>query len=83
MEATYSEEELQKRLELLKRPFDDDQIEKLPKYCGKKDQNGRVPKNAYGNCPECGKRHPLHLKLIADNPPQVLDNICRIDVWHR
>lgn len=84
MEITYSEEELQKRLELLKRPFEADQMEKLPKYCGKKDANGRVPKSAYGNCPECGKRHPLpsvHLDYVGH--AGITDRLNEVDpFWH-
>ena len=64
----YDEKTIAEKLELLRKPFSADQIEKLPKYCGKKDQYGKIPKSAYGTCPECGKRHPLpavHLDYVG------------------
>ena len=63
----YSQEELAEKMALLKKPFDLDQIEKLPRYTGKKAQNGKIPASAYGYCKECGKRHPLpavHLDML-------------------
>lgn len=51
----------------LKRPFQKDEIEKLPKYVGKK-VDGKIPQTAYGLCQECGKRHPLpaiHLDYVG------------------
>lgn len=56
------------KLEKLRKPFDADEIEKLPKYVGQKDANGRIPKSAYGQCEECGRRHPLpaiHLDYVG------------------
>lgn len=55
------------RRRLLRKPFDASEIEKLPKYVGRK-ENGKIPKSAYGVCPECGKRHPLpaiHLDYVG------------------
>lgn len=54
--------------ELLRKPFSQDEIEKLPKYAGKRDENNKIPKSAYGMCDECGKRHPLpaiHLDYVG------------------
>lgn len=51
----------------LKRPFPKDEIEKLPKFVGKK-VDGKIPPSAYGLCQECGKRHPLpaiHLDYVG------------------
>lgn len=56
------------KLNKLRAPFDADEIEKLPKYVGQKDANGRIPRNAYGQCEECGRRHPLpaiHLDYVG------------------
>lgn len=64
----FSEQEMAEKLEKLRKPFDADQIEKLPKYTGKKDANGRIPKGAYANCRECGRYHPLpavHLDYVG------------------
>ena len=58
---------LDERRAMLRKPFSPDEIEKLPKYIGRK-VNGKIPKEAYGNCPECGKRHPLpaiHLDYVG------------------
>lgn len=56
------------KLEQLRKPFDADEIEKLPKYVGRKTPDNKIPKEAYGNCPECGRRHPLpaiHLDYVG------------------
>lgn len=69
MELSVVERKLvEEKLELLRKPFEADQIEKLPKYIGKKGPDGKVPKTAYGVCPECNKRHPLpavHLDYVG------------------
>lgn len=52
----------------LRRPFDRDQIELLPKYTGRKDPNGRIPREAYRRCDECGGWHPfpcVHLNYVG------------------
>lgn len=57
----------EKDWERLRRPFDKNEIEKLPRYTGKK-VDGKVPPSAYGYCQECGKRHPLpavHLDYVG------------------
>lgn len=54
--------------ELLRRPFEKDEIELLPKYTGKKDANGKIPRDAYGNCSTCGRCHPfpcVHLSYVG------------------
>ncbi|WP_418256067.1 hypothetical protein [Gordonibacter urolithinfaciens] len=56
------------RWEILTRPFADDEVELLPKFTGKKDANGRVPRDAYRRCDECGGYHPfpcVHLKYVG------------------
>lgn len=56
------------KLNKLRAPFDADEIEKLPKYVGRKTPDNKIPKEAYGNCPECGRRHPLpaiHLDYVG------------------
>lgn len=58
---------IEEKRALLRKPFSPDEIEKLPKYVGRK-VNGKIPKEAYGVCPECGKRHPLpsiHLDYVG------------------
>lgn len=55
------------KLEKLRAVFPPDEIEKLPRYVGKK-ENGKIPQSAYGMCNECGKRHPLpaiHLDYVG------------------
>ena len=64
----YDPDEMAEKMALLKKPFDKDQIEKLPRYTGKKGADGKIPTNAYGYCNECGKRHPLpavHLDYVG------------------
>lgn len=54
--------------EKLRRPFDDDEIELLPKYTGKKGPDGRPPREAYRECDECGRYHPfpcVHLRYVG------------------
>lgn len=56
------------KLNRLRAPFDADEIEKLPKYVGRKTPDGKIPREAYGDCPECGRRHPLpaiHLDYVG------------------
>lgn len=70
-----------KKLELLRRPFDKSEIEKLPRYTGRK-ENGRVPRDAYGLCMECGKRHPLpaiHLDYVGH--AGITDRLNEVDPW--
>lgn len=62
-----SEMTVEERRALLRKPFPADEIEKLPKYVGRK-VNGKIPPEAYGKCPECGKRHPMpaiHLDYVG------------------
>lgn len=64
----YDPDEMAEKMALLKKPFDKDQIEKLPRYTGKKGADGKIPPSAYGYCSECGKRHPLpsvHLDYVG------------------
>lgn len=52
----------------LRKPFGEDEIELLPKYTGKKDAGGRIPREAYRQCSECGKYHPfpcVHLTYVG------------------
>ncbi|RVU97018.1 hypothetical protein EII22_08785 [Coriobacteriales bacterium OH1046] len=59
---------LDARRALLRKPFSQDEIETLPKYVGPKDADGKIPKAAYGVCPECGRRHPMpavHLDYVG------------------
>lgn len=61
------EKNLEELRELLRKPFAAEEIEKLPKYTGRK-VNGKIPPEAYGYCNECGKRHPLpaiHLDYVG------------------
>lgn len=54
--------------EKLRRPFDNDEIELLPKYTGRKGPDGRPPRDAYRECEECGRYHPfpcVHLKYVG------------------
>jgi len=56
------------KLASLRAPFPADEIELLPKYTGRKDANGKVPRDAYGSCRECGGYHPLpsiHLSYVG------------------
>lgn len=58
---------LAEKRELLRKPFSQDEIEKLPRYTGQK-VNGKIPANAYGYCKKCGKRHALpaiHLDYVG------------------
>lgn len=51
----------------LQAPFAADQIELLPKYTGKK-VDGKIPRDAYKKCSECGGYHPLpcvHLSYVG------------------
>lgn len=41
----------------LQKPFDPDEVELLPKYTGPKDANGRIPRDKYRHCDECGGFH--------------------------
>lgn len=56
------------RWEMLTRPFADDEIELLPKYTGRKEPGGKIPREAYRQCGECGGRHPfpcVHLPYVG------------------
>ena len=51
----------------LQAPFAADQIELLPKYTGKK-VDGKIPRDAYKKCSECGGYHPfpcVHLSYVG------------------
>lgn len=69
--------------EKLRRPFDLDQIELLPKYTGKK-QNGKIPMEAYKRCGECGGYHPfpcVHLNYVGH--AQITDRLNEVDpMWN-
>ena len=74
-------EEFFRRYDLLRKPFDKSEIEKLPRFTGKK-ENGRIPKSAYGLCMECGKRHPLpaiHLDYVGH--AGITDRLNEVDPW--
>ena len=52
----------------LQKPFDPDEVELLPKYTGPKDANGRIPRDKYRHCDECGGFHPfpcVHLRYVG------------------
>lgn len=69
--------------EKLRRPFDLDQIELLPKYTGQK-VNGKIPKEAYKKCQECGGYHPfpcVHLNYVGH--AQITDRLNEVDpTWN-
>ena len=65
--------------EKLRRPFDHDQIELLPRYTGQK-VNGKVPRDAYKKCNECGGYHPfpcVHLSYVGH--AQITDRLNEVD----
>lgn len=70
--------------EKLRRPFDLDQIELLPKYTGKKGPDGKIPKEAYKKCQECGGYHPfpcVHLNYVGH--AQITDRLNEVDpMWN-
>ena len=78
--ATSVDNELWERL---RRPFDLDQIELLPKYTGQK-VNGRVPREAYKRCQECWGYHPfpcVHLSYVGH--AQITDRLNEVDpMWN-
>lgn len=52
----------------LRRPFESDEIELLPRYTGKKDESGRPPKDSFRRCGECGRYHAfpcVHLRYVG------------------
>lgn len=54
-------------LSKLQAPFAADEIELLPKYTGKK-VDGKIPRDAYKSCQECGGYHPfpcVHLSYVG------------------
>lgn len=56
------------RWEMLRAPFDKDEIELLPKYTGKRAKGVPIPREAYRKCDECGGYHPfpcVHLKYAG------------------
>lgn len=69
--------------EKLRRPFDLDQIELLPKYTGQK-VNGRAPREAYRQCQECGGYHAfpcVHLNYVGH--AQITDRLNEVDpIWN-
>lgn len=74
-------DEFFRRHDMLRKPFDKSEIEKLPRYTGRK-ENGRIPKEAYGLCMECGKRHPLpaiHLDYVGH--AGITDRLNEVDPW--
>lgn len=53
--------------EKLRKPFELNEIELLPKYTGQK-YNGKIPKENYRRCAECGGWHPfpcVHLNYVG------------------
>lgn len=68
MMTVMDEQTFAEKTALLRKPFDKDEIETLPKYVGKKGPDGKVPKDAYRTCPECNTRHALpaiHLDYVG------------------
>ena len=66
--------------EKLRRPFDLDQIELLPKYTGRKGHDGKIPREAYKRCGECGGYHPfpcVHLNYVGH--AQITDRLNEVD----
>lgn len=68
--------------ERLRRPFDLDQIELLPKYTGKKGPDNKPPKESYRKCEECGGYHPfpcVHLNYVGH--AQITDRLNEVDPY--
>ena len=56
------------RWKQLAKPFAKSEIELLPKYTGQKDATGRIPRDKYRSCKECGGYHPfpcVHLRYVG------------------
>lgn len=74
---------MEEKWKALRRPFDIDQIELLPKYTGQK-VNGKIPKEAYRKCGECGGYHPfpcVHLNYVGH--AQITDRLNEVDpTWN-